>query len=312
MKSLALTAALLAALFVLPARAEEGAAEDYARALDKENTDRDLNGAMEIYKSILKKHKDEEEIAAKAQFRIAECWEKLGVARDAKEAYEAVVRDFPGQAGLVDKARERLAAMAGKPVEKNPGEVVASKLEKTKIDLDFQDSTLFDILDFVTQFARVSCIIDPAAKELAEKQLTFAVKDLPLNKVLTLLAESAHVAWFNRNGILVWTTPDRLNELKQLPVLGVAENAGDDDRKVSRALESIKISLNFTDTPIEETMSFIREVSLVNIVLDQNLADSSVTLRLDETSLRDVFELLSFLNKLDIRITDGAVVVKGK
>ena len=59
MKSFALTAALLAALFVLPARADDGAAEDYQKALDKENTDRDLNGAMEIYRSILKKHRDE-------------------------------------------------------------------------------------------------------------------------------------------------------------------------------------------------------------------------------------------------------------
>lgn len=312
MKPLALTAALFAALFVLPARAEDGAAEEYQKALDKENTDRDINAAMEIYKSILKKHKDEEEVAAKAQFRLAECWEKLGVPRDAREAYEAVVRDFPAQVALVDKAKERLAAMAGLAVEKNPAEIVARKLETTKVDLDFTDSTLVDILDFVQQFARVNILIDPAALELAEKKYTFAAKDLALNKVLALLADTSHLAFENRKGILVWTTPDRLQALKQIPAIAAPEGAPEDDVKVSNSLGSIRISLNFTDTPMDETMSFIREVTQLNVIVDQDCAGKTVTLRLDEASLRDALELISFNSGVDIRISNGALVVKGK
>lgn len=312
MRPLALSAALLAALVVLPARAEDDAAGEYARALDKENTDRDINGAMEIYKGIVKRHKDEEEIAAKAQFRIAECWEKLGVQRDAKEAYEALVRDFPSQTALVDKAKERLAALGGAPVEKKPEDILARKLETTKIDLDFTDSTLPDILDFVSEFAHIACVIDPAAQEAASKQITFAVKDLALGKILSLLAETSHTAFVNRNGILVWTTPARANEVKQLPRIEVAENAADDDKKVARAIEAIRISLNLSETPLPEAMSFIREVTQLNVVLDQGLEERTVSLRLDEACLRDVFELLGFLNKLDIRIQDGALLVKAK
>lgn len=312
MKPLALSAALLAALLVLPARAGDTAADEYAKALDKENTERDLNGAMEIYKGIVKRHKDEEEIAAKAQFRIAECWEKLGVQRDAKEAYEAVVRDFPAQAALVEKAKERLAAMAGGTVEKNPEEIVARKLEKTRLDLDFVDSTLPDILDFVSEFAQVPCVIDPAAEELASKALSFAVKDLPLGKVLNLLAETSHMAFVNRGGILVWTTPARANDVRQLPRLEVGDNAPDEDKKVARAIEAIRISLNLSETPLPEAMSFVREVTQLNVVLDQGLEEKKVSLKLNEVCLRDVFELIGFLGKLDIRIQDGVVLVKAK
>ncbi|MCC6738965.1 MAG: tetratricopeptide repeat protein [Planctomycetia bacterium] len=312
MRPLALSAALLAALLVLPARAEDTAADEYARALDKENTDRDINGAMEIYKGIVKRHKDEEEIAAKAQYRIAECWEKLGVERDAREAYEALVRDFPSQTALVDKAKERLAAMGGKPVEKKPEDVVARKLETLKIDLDFTDSTLPDILDFVSEFALIPCVLDPAAEEAASKQLTFSVQDLALGNVLNLLAETSHTAFVNRNGILVWTTPARANDVKQLPRLEIGENAPDEDRKVARSIEAIRISLNLSETPLPEAMSFIREVTQLNVVLDQGLEGKKVSLKLDEACLRDVFELVGFLNKLDIRIQDGAVLLKAK
>ncbi|MEK7470172.1 MAG: tetratricopeptide repeat protein [Planctomycetota bacterium] len=312
MKPLALAAALLAALFSLPARAEDGAAEDYQKALDKENTDRDLNGAMEIYKSILKKHKDEEEIAAKAQFRLAECWEKLAVPREAKEAYEAVVRDYPGQVALVDKAKEKLAAMAGTPVQKNPEDIVARKLETTKIDLDFTDSTLYDILDFLQEFARVNILVDPAAAELAEKKFTFAVKDLALNKVLALLADSTHLSFVNRKGILLWSTPERIAALQQNPAIQAGEDAAEDDKKVSRSLESIKISLNFTQTPVDETMSFIREVTQLNVIVDDSCKQKTVTLKLDETTLRDALELIAFGSGLDIKISNGALVVKAK
>ncbi|KAF0242940.1 MAG: hypothetical protein FD180_3640 [Planctomycetota bacterium] len=306
------TLALLAALLTLPAFAEDGAAEDYQKALDKENTDRDLNAAMEIYKSILKKHKDEEEIAAKAQFRLGECWEKLGVAREAKEAYETLVREFPSQVALVDKAKERLAAMAGAPVQKNPEEIVARKLESTKIDLDFTDSTMYDILDFIQEFARVNVIIDPAANELAEKKFTFAVKDLALNKVLALLADTAHMSFANRHGVLIWTTPDRLAALQQITAIDVADDAAEDDKKVSRSIGAIKISLNFTETPIDETMSFIREVTQLNVIVDESCNQKTVSLKIDEASLRDALELIAFSAGLDIRISNGAIVVKGK
>jgi hypothetical protein len=312
MKPLALTAALLAALFALPARAEDSAAEDYQKALDKENTDRDLNGAMEIYKSILKKHKDEEEIAAKALFRLAECWEKQAVPREAREAYESLIKDFPGQTALVDKAKEKLAAMAGVAVEKNPEEIVARKLETTKIDLDFTDSSLFDILDFVQEFARINIMVDPAAAEMADKKFTFTVKDLALNKVLALLAEQAHMSFVNRKGVLVWTTPDRLQALQQNPAITVAADAPEDDQKVLKSIESIRISLNFTQTPIDETMSFIREVTQLNVVVDDSCKQKSVTFRIDELSLQDALELIAFNAGVSITIADGVIKVKSK
>lgn len=309
MKTLALFAALLVSV---PAFAEDGAAEDYARALDKENTDRDVNGAMEIYRSILKKHKDEDEVSAKAQYRIGECWEKLGVQADARQAYEDLIRDFPGQAALVDKAKERLAAMAGEPVPATAEERTKKKLTTTRIDLDFTDTSLTDILDFIGQFAGISCLLDPKAKDLNAKQISFSIKDLPLNKVLDLLAETCHASWINWNGTLIWSTADRITALKQWPSLAADAGAEEDDQKVERSLRSIKVSLNFTETPIETTFSFIREVSQLNFVLDQSCPDSKISLRIEDAVLIDVLTLVGFMNDLDIHIKNGAVLVKGK
>ncbi|MCE9581967.1 MAG: tetratricopeptide repeat protein [Planctomycetes bacterium] len=309
MKTLALLAALLVSA---SAFAEDGAAEDYARALDRENTDRDLNGALEIYKSIVKKHRDEEEIAAKAQYRMGECWEKLGVTADAKQAYEELIRDFPGQANLVDKAKERLGAISGAPAAVTPEERTRKILEKTRIDLDFNDSAITDVLDFISSFAHVPCLVDPQAGELATKQITFAVKDLPLSKVIDLLAETSHFACVNWNGILVWTTPERAALLKQMPTIAAENGAPADDAKVERAINSIRISLNFSETPLAESLSFIREVSDLNVVLDEKCPNSNVSLRIEDTRLGDVLSLLAFMNKLEIFIKNGALVVKGK
>lgn len=306
MKTFALLAALLVAA---PAFAEDGAADEYAKALDKENTDRDVNGAMEMYKSIVKKHKDEEEIAGKAQYRIGECWEKLGVAAEAKQAYETLIRDFPGQTALVDKAKERLGALAGAPVQESAEDRVKKKLEKTRIDLDFTDTALSDVLDFVRDFTHINCFIDPA-DEIASKKITFAVKDLPLNKVLDLLAETSHLSYLNWKGTLVWASADRIAEFKKLAPVEADANAPEDDRKIDRSIKALRISLNFVDTPLEETMSFIREVTQLNILLDEDCLHVKVNLKVDDMPLGDVLSLLEFTNWLRFTIKNGAIVVK--
>ena len=82
-------------------------------AMDKEVVDGDLKAAIELYRQIAKS--GDRAIAARALVRMGQCYEKLGdaEAKEARAAYERVVRDFGDQAEVVAQARVRLAAMSG-------------------------------------------------------------------------------------------------------------------------------------------------------------------------------------------------------
>jgi Tol biopolymer transport system component len=84
-------------------------------ALHQEEVEGNLEAAVETYKKLLAEFPGNRPLAAQAQLHLGFCYEKLGEAqaKEARAAYERVVRDYADQAGIVAQARVRLAALAG-------------------------------------------------------------------------------------------------------------------------------------------------------------------------------------------------------
>jgi tetratricopeptide (TPR) repeat protein len=70
----------------------------------------DLQGAINLFEEIIEEYPEEKEIAAKSQLYIGLCYEKLGLNLAAK-AYQLVIDNYPGQADVVKKARDKLTAL---------------------------------------------------------------------------------------------------------------------------------------------------------------------------------------------------------
>lgn len=304
-----LTVLMACALVGGTALAQGTAAEDYAKALDRENTDRDVAGALEMYRGIVGRHRSDEEIAAKAQYRVGECLEKLGKADEAKAAYEAVPRDFPAQTALVEKAKERLAALAGQQAkESDDEEKTRQKMETMKIDLDFVDADLTDIAAFLSDFSGIAILIDREA-QLPQKA-TFAVKSLSLNQVVKLLASMCGFESVNRNGVLVWTSAQRAQALQARSAIALPEDAPADDRRILTSINSIRISLNFEETPLDTVVDFLREVTQLNIVLAPEVGKPAISLQVGEARLTTALDLIGFQTGTEFRIENGVILVR--
>ena len=93
------------------AQASPGA--QFEAAIKKEVVDGDLKTAIEMYRKLAQA--SDRGVAAKALMRMGQCYEKLGdaQAREARRAYEQVVREFSDQAEAAAEARARLGALAG-------------------------------------------------------------------------------------------------------------------------------------------------------------------------------------------------------
>lgn len=82
-------------------------------AIQKEEVEGDLQGAISIYQQIVSKFSSNKEIAAKAQLRIGKCYQKLGKAnlKQAQDAFQKVLDNYPEQSAEVKEARAKLAAL---------------------------------------------------------------------------------------------------------------------------------------------------------------------------------------------------------
>ena len=78
------------------------------KAIQLEEVKGELEEAIEIYQKIIKDFPENKSIAAKAQFHIGVCYEKLGL-EQAQKAYEEVLKNYPGQKNEVAMAKNRLA-----------------------------------------------------------------------------------------------------------------------------------------------------------------------------------------------------------
>lgn len=86
-------------------------------AIHREQVLGDVKGAIEQYKALAKGAN--RSVAAQALVRLGECYEKLGESqiKEARAAYDRVLREFGDQGEVVQRARARLAAQAGAPVQ---------------------------------------------------------------------------------------------------------------------------------------------------------------------------------------------------
>ena len=123
-----LSCVLLSASSLLASSVEE----TYQAALMQEKGEGNLKEAIRLYKQVIEAHekgKGDESMAARAQLRIGVCQEKLGLAQ-ARQTYEAVIDEHPGQPQVRAEAAQRLESTHQREATiERPSSRTASALE---------------------------------------------------------------------------------------------------------------------------------------------------------------------------------------
>jgi Tol biopolymer transport system component len=113
-KALLASVALIAATAALASAPVQSGHDLFQQALVKERAEGNLQEAIDLYDRIVRHFPDDHALAAKALVQMGQCYEKLGNV-EARKAYERVVRDYADQAGPLQMAQARLAALSPRP-----------------------------------------------------------------------------------------------------------------------------------------------------------------------------------------------------
>ena len=110
-----LTLALMA-VFVLSG-AQDPLADALRKGVVQEDTNQNLDAAIQAYQSVLTQFGEERKTAATALFRLAECYRKQGKNDPAIAAYKRVVQEFADQTKLAQQSQTVLAQTFKIPTE---------------------------------------------------------------------------------------------------------------------------------------------------------------------------------------------------
>lgn len=127
-------------IFISTLSFSQTAEELFPKAIQLEEVKGELEKAIEIFQTIIKRFPDNNPIASKAQFHIGLCYEKLGL-EEAQKAYRAVVNNYPGQKNEVALAKERLSQLL-RLAEKISKAPLVPKFTKIKIASNPQNGVL--------------------------------------------------------------------------------------------------------------------------------------------------------------------------
>jgi Tol biopolymer transport system component len=101
---------ILSLAIVIPSMAYQEMQEHkvlFEKAKYTMETKADLEEAITLFESLISTYPDEKEYAAKAQFHVGLCYERLGL-KEAQKAYQKVLDNYPDQAQEIALAKERL------------------------------------------------------------------------------------------------------------------------------------------------------------------------------------------------------------
>ncbi len=91
---------------------------------------------------------------------------------------------------------------------------IVSKLNNTKVSLDFRETQLSDVIDFIREMTGINIVIDPQVNELDPEKLkiTVRVDDLQLGATLRLVLGLRDLTAVYRDGVLLVVTKASLGE----------------------------------------------------------------------------------------------------
>ena len=184
----------------------------FQKALRLERNEGKLVEAIELYNRVVAQGINES-LAAQAQLRIGLCYEKLGKksAKQAQEAFQKVVDNFPGETEAVKVAQEKLSNFLK----------AQSAIEKAGKEFNIRkvwSGPLTDILGAPSPYGKYLSIVDWMTGDLAVRDLTTGKNRRLTNK--GSWAESSELALFSgwspdgKKIVYNWLNKEECFELK--------------------------------------------------------------------------------------------------
>lgn len=272
----------------------------------KETGLKDLDGAIATYERVVSRAREAEEYAARAQFQIGVCLEKMGKAEQAQAAFQRVVDGYAGQKDWVEKAKEHMKGAAVTPPMNPDGtpapprdasDAVLATMKSTKISLNFTEAPLEDVLAFYRDIARINILLDKKVEKPEELKVTLRVEEIPFDSALDLAVKMLDLDWCVEDGVVIVTTPEDAKSRGKKAEKPAEGRDPEWEVAIMRKLETTKIDLDFTDASLEDVVDFLREYSGINIEIDGKLrADGTLakklTIQLRDVTLKTALKLM--------------------
>ncbi len=195
-----------------------------------------------------------------------------------------------------------LPRVNGWVTQKDSDADLAAYLKKTKVSLHYESEALEHIVDFLRDFTGKNIVVD--SKIDGRTKIRVAVKDISLADTLAILTIPHGWDVELTSGVICLVDPKK----KGVRLTFREQKLEGDDAKLAAKLKETKLSLNFTETSLQNVCEFLEAFLEIKIRIEAG-ADKPVTLRTKELSAWHTLSLLLSPQELDAKIERGTLVI---
>lgn len=187
-----------------------------------------------------------------------------------------------------------------------------------RISLDFADTPVTDAVAFLHDVSGINMMLDPSAVDGEGPAITLKCESMRLGDALDIILDAAGLDYVARDALFISDSKG----LDDAPTYGwprEAPGAADGDQRAELTAKLVdKMSLDFAQTPIEDVIAFLHDVSGINMMLDPVLSSRSykdsrpITFRIDGVTLRTALGLVAYLSDLRLFCHHGILYFTSK
>lgn len=200
---------------------------------------------------------------------------------------------------------EPTALPAPAPVQPVPTPSILDAKMNQEITVDFHDQTLPQVIDFVQKVTGSNFIIEPQLRTATTPRVSLMVNSMELRHVLAHICRLTATTFVQRDAAFFIQADSAATKAKP----GARFDLTSADANLSASLEQ-RITFDFDGTPLTDVISYLRQVSHVNMIVMPavSFAKPPVTLNGRDMYLKDALKWICELTKTSIWYVDQALV----
>ena len=198
------------------------------------------------------------------------------------------------------------------------------KLDQNRLSIDFAEAPLSDVIDFLSTTSGIAFVIHPDVYKYNKTEalkVDLTLHKLSLRSVLNLLTTLKGLRYCLRDGVILIYYPQATSKeptkvVKPEKDAAKTVKTSERDQANLNRLNTIKMSLNFVETPLSELIDFLRSKTGIDFVIHPNVfagrqdkKQPKVNLIVQKLPLGNILNLLTSMYGLKYSLRDGVIII---
>lgn len=267
-----------------------------------ETVERDLSGAINVYKAVISLKPQSKALLAKTYFRLAECFRKKFQGAKAETYYKMLVNECSSEEKWLKLSQKRLM----KRTKNKSSDSLTKKMINGKISIDFIESPTSDVLNFISNVASINIV---KLSNFGKDTVTLRAIKVSVKDALELICKINNYGMILFDNHLLFGKKKDIKMFKERVWPGTLNSIPFWALQLEKKLKNTHMTFEVSQASLHDLLHYISTVAKINIVMDKNVKNVLTSLRMHHAKVLSVLRVLCAKEKISYSYENQVIYI---